>query len=143
MSITKSPCLTGIKTLPKINPPPMYLLYLLYLLLLTPIASYREVGSSSENDPFVPYESGFVGKENLASNFGRERVNEGSSRTQTLPRLFGGLDMGDNRANQVCPGMVGPMKDGKVSLGETKRERGGGKGDQRRKRMIKCMSILT
>lgn len=91
-----------------------------WLVLLTTLASlavdaYRIEGSASESDAFVPFEDGFVGKINEPSNFGRERVNEGAPRSQGFPRQFGDMSM-DNRGSQVCPSMVGPLKDNKVSL---------------------------
>jgi len=43
----------------------------------------------------------------------------------------------------VGRGRVGKGERGSGGLEKRKRGGGGGKGDQRRKRMIKCMSILT
>ena len=95
-------------------PKPLYRtpIALLFLLLLLPTTeTYRIAGTPSEGSPFVPYEQGFVGVQNDPSNLERERINEGSPKTQTYPRLFS--DQGEERGRQICPGMVGPLTDGK------------------------------
>ncbi|GMH72947.1 hypothetical protein TrST_g2518 [Triparma strigata] len=91
---------------------PLSLLVLSLVLLFPFAASYRVAPDTEAANPFVPYESGFVGVQNEPSNFLRERTNEGAPGTQTYPRQFGGQD-GDSRGKQICPGMVGPLTDGK------------------------------
>ena len=73
---------------------------ILWLTLST--ESYRVFdGRIDEYEKFEPYSLGFVGRVDLAENFVRERVNEGSlSVANQWDRYVGA---------QVCPGMVGPI----------------------------------
>ena len=94
---------------------PLPLLLLLQLLLLlhqpAPTAAYRLFNESDYSDPyFVPHAAGFVGAYgDPQRTMERERVNEGAAGTAaSSPPQQPGV-----RPRQNCPGMVGPLGDGK------------------------------
>jgi hypothetical protein len=102
-----------LRLLPPPPPPPPLLLPLLLLLLHqpTPASAYRLFNESDYSDPyFVPHASGFVGAYgDPLRTLERERVNEGVAGTaaSSPPQQPGA------RPRQNCPGMVGPLGDGK------------------------------
>lgn len=85
-------------------------LILICLLLTQYIYGYRVyntlTGQPNGSYP-KPFDRGFVGVYGLATNYGRERVNEGSLESPAQELIYG-----SNDPRQSCPGMVGPFTDG-------------------------------
>ncbi len=65
---------------------------------------YRIQGSENEHKPFVPYEKGFVFDGNEVEPAAPARINQGYESF---------IVEEGNRRLQTCPGMVGPLDDGK------------------------------
>ena len=89
----------------------------LLLVLLASFDARRRVGvdgfrifnESDDSEPyFVPHERGFVGRMGEPRTLSRDRVNEGAQTTNAFPQQQEPV-----HARQNCPGMVGPLGDGK------------------------------
>ncbi|CAM9298355.1 unnamed protein product, partial [Choristocarpus tenellus] len=73
------------------------------------IDGFRVVSENGTIEPFAPYEEGFVGKYgDPFTTFTSDRINEGAPSTASYPRQYEGVN-----ARQICPGMVGPLGDGR------------------------------
>ena len=75
------------------------------IILPMEIHSYRIQGSENETLAFIPYEKGFVGRREETPAI-PVRTNQGYESVSIA------MDIGRNRL-QNCPGMVGPLDDGK------------------------------
>lgn len=85
----------------------------LYILIVTPrfpsVTSYRIAGSEDEETPFVVYEKGFVDESGETKSAAPVRNNQGYDSFHNF--IFDDEVM--NRRLQSCPGMIGPLTDGK------------------------------
>lgn len=83
------------------------LLPIIAVMIILPmeIHSYRIQGSENETLAFIPYEKGFVGRREETPAI-PVRTNQGYESVSIA------MDIGRNRL-QNCPGMVGPLDDGK------------------------------
>jgi hypothetical protein len=84
--------------------PPLLLLLIITTAIISPAFTFRIDDSPDEELPFVPYEKGFVDESGKVIPAAPRRINQGY---ETYI-----IDEG-NRRLQSCPGMIGPLEDGK------------------------------
>lgn len=91
----------------------LHLILVFVILFTSCIHAFRVLVNNKRNGSYPrPYDTGFVGTYGDATNYGRERINEGALDTADKELLYEGAS-----PRQSCPGMVGPFSDGSYYCG--------------------------